>query len=196
MDNIASRDKNTDLNIANRDNSVSKSIADRDKTTDLNIANRDKSVETSITNKEADLAKRITISEYNNALAEAGADVFNTIYEEPILFGTNEGSAWIDSWGTRGLDIKVKRCSTATEKLAGNTFYRYGYRTSDLWIDQPTLNLMKFFTYWEAKEAWVIGDKINETNKELIRRMFHNGVTVWRAPEYVMNIDITNNTLK
>lgn len=179
-----SRTRNADSNISSATRNV-----ERD-----NIL-RNRNVDNNITNNSFNTLNRNINETFNTGLKNTSYDYFNKVSEEPKLYGEFSGNAWNDSWGLRGLDVRVKRCSKATEQRASELFHKYGYRTDSLWVKNPKLSLMNKFTYWEGEDIWLVGNSINETNKQIIRDIFRHGTTVWRSPDEVANVDINSNIL-
>lgn len=204
---ISNRTKNSDTSIANsifdtgssinsRTKTVDTTIADRLKATGNAIASRTQSVDKAINKAKAATDRAVNTRSFNTNKLNVSADYLSAISGEPVMYSENAGKAWIDAWGHRGIDIRVKRCSTATEETAGRTFYKYGYYVDDLWIEKPEFSLMKYFTYWQADDMWISSAEVNETNKYIISNIFRKGCTVWRKPEYVRNVKITDNKLQ
>lgn len=206
---IASRIRTTDIGINNRtrtsdlavvDNTytVSSTINSRIKTVDSAIAERNKNVDNAINSRTqsvdkaineyiSDKERLVNTRDYNTKQLNASAELYNAVIDEPTMYSENSGNAWIDSWGLRGLDIRVRRCSRATEERAGRVFYRYGYTTSNMWIDEPEFSVMKHFSYWQASDLWINGASVSETNKIIIRNIFLRGTTIWNDPNNVNN---------
>ena len=190
---IAKNILDTDTANNERSKTVDAAIAERNKNVNNSINTRIQSVEKAINKAKADTDRAVNTRDYNTKTLKAGADYLEAVSGDPIQYSSNAGKAWIDAWGHRGIDIRVKRCSTATEETAGRTFYKYGYYVDDLWIEEPEFSLMKYFTYWQADDMWISSAEVNETNKMIISNIFKKGCTVWRKPEYVRNVKITEN---
>lgn len=121
------------------------------------------------------------------------SEFLRSVQGEPGQYGESSGKAWIDQWGLRGLEVRVLRCTDAIAEQAASTFMLYGYRTPGLFVRNPKISTMTAFTYWEGDGVWLQGDLINESNKQLIRKIFERGVTVWSDPTLIFNVDITAN---
>lgn len=183
VNNLSNKDsKDTALGVASRGNQARKTSIDT----------RYNAEKTNI--KASYDTESSTISrEFTRNMGALGAQYAEMVYSEPETFGAHTGSAWIDSWGQRGLDVRVERISEADEIIVGNTFLRKGYTVSNFWIENIDLSPMTLFSYWEAEDVWVVGDKVNETNKVIFEQLFTRGVTVWRNPDQVKKVDIRNN---
>lgn len=195
---INSRTRTADLSIVDNTYSVSSTINDRIKNVDTAIAERNRIVDNTINSRTqsvdkainkyiSDKERLVNTRDYNTKILNSSAELYGAVIEDPIMYSENSGNAWTDAWGTRGIDVRVRRCSTATEENAGRTFYRYGYNVSSLWIDEPQFSIMKHFSYWQASDLWITGASVNETNKAIIRNIFINGSTIWRNPDEVNN---------
>lgn len=123
------------------------------------------------------------------------AEFLTAVQGPASSFGQNAGKAEVDAWGTRGLTLTVKRCSDAIAAQAAGLFSRFGYTAGNLWIENPELSLMTGFTYWKADGLWLTGNRINETNKEIIKKIFERGTTVWNSPAVIFSIKLSENTI-
>jgi hypothetical protein len=53
--------------------------------------------------------------------------------------------------------------------------------------------VMTKFTYWKMQETYISSAPMPETFKQSIRGIFEKGVTVWKTPSDIGNIDISTN---
>jgi hypothetical protein len=205
----------TDVGVNDRTKSVSDVVANRNKTVDTGIATRNKGTDTVITNNNATTDNANLTRSYNtdtdnladnietklgNTLSAKDAryksgmkNYLEEVIEAPTMYLENKGGGWVDAFGNRGLDVRIRRCSKGIEKMAGDMFSRYGYYTDGLWIESPVLSQMTKFTFWKAEETWITASHIDETNKEILRNIFKRGTTVWVNPAELLRIDITTN---
>lgn len=201
---VNDRTKSVGETIAGRTSDVNSGIATRNKTTDEAIANANHDVD--YANLDRSYAKDMDNLTDTTSTRKGNADlIMDTQYkssmkgylkeviEAPTMYLDNKGSGWVDAWGQRGLDIRIRRCSKGIEKMAGDMFSRYGYHTDGLWIESPVLSQMTKFTFWKAEETWITATHIDEANKEILRNIFKRGTTVWAKPEELLRIDITTN---
>lgn len=109
-------------------------------------------------------------------------------------FASSSGNGYMDAEGLRGLDIKVKTQNKDAIQKTGDTFLRYGYEY-DSNVSISTLNVMKYFTFWEFGEIWLKSNNVFEGALEVIRNIFLNGVTVWNSPDDIGAISISSNVI-
>lgn len=76
---------------------------------------------------------------------------------------------------------------------AGDEFARYGYMLNRQWSFDGDWNVGKYFTYWKLSDFWVTGLSTPDMYMDMLRFFLYGGVTVWRSPEHIGNIDIYEN---
>lgn len=112
--------------------------------------------------------------------------------EAPAVYGTNSGSS---TAATRpmGLFVNIATQSKAAIKAAGDQFLRYGYMLEQAWTPEKW-QVMKYFTYWKARDIWISGRGITiEDATEIIKNIFLNGTTIWDNPDHLGNVSIYDN---
>lgn len=95
---------------------------------------------------------------------------------------TPTGSATLDIYGTRGVQVRVMTQSDGIVRRMGDMFLRYGYTLHEN-VESPDLNVMKYFTYWQGDP--VVYGQVPTTAVTEIKRLFNTGVTVWRDPSNI-----------
>lgn len=92
-----------------------------------------------------------------------------------------------------GLFAHIQTQSKAAISAAGDEFARYGYAYDKQWAFNGNWNIGKYFTYWKLRDFWVSNLNVPDLYMDRIRFFLFGGVTVWRKPEYIGNIDIYDN---
>ena len=92
-----------------------------------------------------------------------------------------------------GLFAHIQTQSKAAISAAGDEFARYGYAYNKQWSFNGNWNIGKYFTYWKLRDFWVSNLDVPDLYMDRIRFFLFGGVTVWRKPEYIGNIDIYDN---
>ena len=111
----------------------------------------------------------------------------------PITRGSFTGDPLPELWGQRGVEIRVKTQPLGAIASAGGEMLRYGYR-----LDQPWRftgwSCMKYFSYWKCKDVWLTpSSAFAELGKATVRSIIEEGVTVWRHPEEIGTVAVTEN---
>lgn len=124
-------------------------------------------------------------------LWQMGAENHKT--DQPITRGSFSGDPTMDLWGQRGVEIRVKTQPLGAIASAGGEMLRYGYR-----LDQPWRwsgwSVMKYFSYWKCSDVWLTPNSaFAELGKATVRAIIETGVTVWRRPEEIGTIPVTDN---
>ena len=124
-------------------------------------------------------------------LWQMGAENHKT--DAPVTRGSFTGDPTPDLWGQRGVEIRVKTQPLGAIASAGGEMLRYGYR-----LDQPWhftgWSCMRHFTYWQASDLWLTpSSAFAELGKATVRGIIEAGVTVWRRPEEIGTVPVTDN---
>ena len=124
-------------------------------------------------------------------LWQMGADNHRT--DAPITRGNFSGDPTPDLWGQRGVEIRVKTQPLGAIASAGSEMLRYGYRLDQSWKFHGW-SVMKHFSYWKCKDVWLTpSSAFAELGKATVRGIIENGVTVWRRPEEIGTVPVTEN---
>ena len=111
----------------------------------------------------------------------------------PLTVGSTTGDPLQDLWGQRGVEIRVKTQPLGAIASAGSEMLRYGYQLGQAWRFTGW-SVMKHFSYWKAEDLWLTPKSaFAELGKAAIRGIIENGITVWRRPEEIGTVSVTEN---
>lgn len=143
------------------------------------------------TNK--DLADFSAQGDYANAIAGINAKVQDAKMIQPTTAGQVGGDAFNLATYRWGVDLKVKMLQPQVMNAIGEFWLRYGYAVNRFSRMPASLMVMDKFTYWKCKEVYVVEADCPETFKQTLRGIFEKGVTVWKNPNDIGNIDTATN---
>ena len=124
-------------------------------------------------------------------LWQMGAENHKT--DSPITRGSFTGDPTMDLWGQRGVEIRVKTQPLGAIASAGSEMLRYGYRLDQSWV-WTGWSVMKHFSYWKCSDVWLTpSSAFAELGKATVRGIIESGVTVWRKPEEIGTVPVTEN---
>lgn len=131
---------------------------------------------------------------------EAAQRKARNLYEQarnaaPMRVGEVSGEPMADYFMTRGVQVKVRTESDSAIAQAGDHFARYGYAFERMWdVSESGLCPMPKFCYWKASDVWV-DDRLTSTSdaSRAIRRMFLDGVTLWKNPDEIGRVSVYDN---
>ena len=113
--------------------------------------------------------------------------------DAPITRGSFSGDPTPELWGQRGVEIRVKTQPIGAIASAGSEMLRYGYRLDQAWRFTGW-SVMKHFSYWKASDLWLTpSSAFAELGKDAVRGIIGSGVTVWRHPEEIGTVPVTDN---
>ena len=122
---------------------------------------------------------------------QLGAENHKT--DSPITRGSFSGDPTMDLWGQRGVEIRVKTQPLGAIASAGSEMLRYGYRLDQAWTFTGW-SVMKHFSYWQASDLWLTpSSAFAELGKDAVRGIINAGVTIWRHPEEIGTVPVTEN---
>lgn len=122
---------------------------------------------------------------------QMGAENHKT--DAPVTRGSFTGDPTPDLWGQRGVEIRVKTQPLGAIASAGSEMLRYGYRLDQSWTFTGW-SVMKHFSYWKASDLWLTPQSsFAELGKATVRGIIEQGVTVWRRPEEIGTVPVTDN---
>lgn len=136
----------------------------------------------------ADMASR---GDYANAIAGINAKVQDAKMIQPTTSGQIGGDAFNLANYKWGYDLKVKMIYGSSMQTLGQYWLRFGYAVSRFARMPNDLHCMSRFTYWKVKELYITSANCPEMYKQALRGIFEKGVTVWRNPSDVGNLDMT-----
>lgn len=145
------------------------------------------------TNKKyADYAAQ---GDYRNAIAGINAKVQDAKLIQPTISGQMAGDAFNLANYKWGYDLKWKVISDDAMTMIGEHWLRYGYAVNRYKKIGPLSNLhvMSKFSYWKMLECTITSSFMPETFKQTLRGIFEKGVTVWRNPDDIGEIDRADN---
>lgn len=145
------------------------------------------------TNKAyADMAAK---GDYSQAIAAINASVQDAQTQAPNVLGASGGENLHMLYRAFGIDVRWKQVDPGVMVRVGEYWLRYGYFVQN-WVGSlPNKgHVMSNFTYWKFVFAAVMaGAGVSENYINTIRGIFENGVTVWRDPNKVNQIDVGDN---
>jgi hypothetical protein len=141
-----------------------------------------------------DLAQFSANGDYANAIAGINAKVQDAKMSQPTTAGQIGGDAFNLATYRWGVDLKVKMLQPQVMAAIGEFWLRYGYAVNRFSRMPASLMVMDKFTYWKCKEVYITNASCPETYKQTLRGIFEKGVTVWKNPTDIGNIDTATNT--
>lgn len=113
--------------------------------------------------------------------------------DSPLTRGSFTGDPTPELWGQRGVEIRVKTQPLGAIASAGSEMLRYGYRLDQSWV-WTGWSVMKHFSYWKCSDVWLTpSSAFAELGKATVRGIIESGVTVWRKPEEIGTVPVTEN---
>ena len=140
-----------------------------------------------------DLAQFSANGDYANAIAGINAKVQDAKLTQPTTAGQVGGDAFNLATYRWGVDLKVKTLQPQVMAAIGEFWLRYGYAVNRFTRMPASLMVMDKFTYWKCKEVYVTHAECPETFKQTLRGIFEKGVTVWKNPTDIGNVDTATN---
>lgn len=176
----AQNNASTDINAT----SVSASNSNASASAATSNANAERNADTS--NANAGRSRHASVLSSQTTLTQAQRNYQATVRDlersRATDIATPTGSATLDIYGTRGVQVRVMTQSDGIVRRMGDMFLRYGYTLHEN-VESPDLNVMKYFTYWQG-DPTVYGQAPTTAVTE-IKRLFNSGVTVWRDPSNI-----------
>lgn len=194
------RVNNKNCNDTNADNMNQVARGNAQRTYDRETDNADKINQTALDNNDnektqgdyrADWSRQIARLNAKETLSAAQETQRNALRDarmaNPVQLASPSGNGenWV--FGTNGIQFRVRTQSDSAIKQTADYFARYGYAVNQQWnVTVNELNVMPKFTYWKADDIWVnVRNVANARIASTITDIFENGVTVWRAPDYI-----------
>lgn len=141
-----------------------------------------------------DYAQWAAKGDYSNAIAGINAKVRDARMLPPSVNGQMGGDMW--QFVNEGFAIytKLKMISPQAVEMIGEYWLRYGYAISR-WIGRFPENFqtMTHFTFWKCQDVTIVDGRMPTTYKNVLRAIFEKGVTVWKSPSDIGNIDPFDN---
>lgn len=142
------------------------------------------------TNK--DFADFAATGDYEMSIAAINAKVQDARMIQPTTSGQMGGDAFNLAQYQWAVHAKVKTLQRASMHAIGEFWLRYGYAVNRF-ARMVQLDVMSKFTYWKLKETYITSSTCPEAFRQAIRGIFEKGVTVWKNPDDIGNIDIADN---
>jgi hypothetical protein len=149
-----------------------------------------------IANTNLDLARWAAKGDYENTIAGNQAKVQDARLTQPSTSGQIGGEAFNLIQDKVEFSVRWKTVEPARMRAIGEYWLRYGYAVQMFKnFDQLPADMMVMtkFTYWKLAETYIKSAPMPETFKQTIRGIFEKGVTVWRNPADIGNVDIADN---
>lgn len=132
--------------------------------------------------------------DYEASIGAMNAKIQDARMTPPSMLGQVGGEAFNMIHNTMNLSVRYKMIDHASMAIVGEYFLRYGYAVRRFLKIPTTLHVMSKFTYWKLAETYIKTAPMPEAMKQIIRGIFEKGVTVWKNPADIGNIDIADNT--
>lgn len=127
--------------------------------------------------------------DYQNAIAAQNARVQDTLMTQPSLKGNMGGDLMRAINDLSEMSVRIKMIDRGAMARIGEYWLMYGYAHNRFGVVPDDLHVMSHFTYWQLKQTYLKSAPMPETYKQTIRGIFESGVTVWRDPNDIGNID-------
>ena len=174
--------KNTSISTATATNTTTKANALATKNTSISTATATKTV----TIANADETRDTTEENLKQTLETTRLNWQDSITAQaahaPSSFGTQSGNALADTYGRKGVHVRVITQSAGAIARAGDMFIRYGYRYDGLWNISDLVPSNKAYSYWQTSDLFLRSATIPNDVEHRLRAIFTNGVTIWNDP--------------
>lgn len=140
-----------------------------------------------------DVAQWAARGDYENEIRGQQARLRDAQLTPPSIAGQVGGEALNILNFQSGVFIDWMMPDQASIKAIGDFWLRYGYAINRFTRIPNDLMVMEKFTYWKMKETYIVEGNMPESFKQGIRGIMEKGVTVYRAPEYIGQIDLYDN---
>lgn len=137
-------------------------------------------------------ARQAMEGDYRNQLAGLNAKLQDARLMEPSVSGQIGGDNFNFVTGNCGLLIKFKTLPQAAMANIGEYFLRYGCSVQRFLKPPQNLQVMSRATYWKMSETFLSSATCPEPYRMTIRGIFEKGVTVYRNPDDIGNMDFAD----
>lgn len=139
----------------------------------------------------ADWASR---GDYENTIGAINAKVQDAQLIPPTTSGQVGGEGFMMAFTGYGVTTKLRGVSGSALRAIGEHWLRYGYATNRYCdVKRCGISVMSRFTYWKMEDFTVVSSMCPETFRNAVRGIFEKGVTVWRSPADIGNVDFADN---
>lgn len=139
------------------------------------------------------LAEFAARGDYRNAIAGINARNQDAKMMQPSVSGQQGGDVFNLLHGGIKLSMRVKMLPPAEMMQVCEYWLRYGYSVHKFIKIGKRISVMENFTYWKLSETFITAGGLTESLKTTIRGIFEKGVTVWRDPSKMYQIDLADN---
>ena len=140
-----------------------------------------------------DLAAFAAKGDYANTIGAINARVQEMASTQPSLSAQIGGDYHRFLHGGLNLAAVFKSVDLGVINRIGEYWLRYGYAVQRFSTIPQNLHCMSKFTYWKLSETYISAANMTEQHKQTIRGIMEKGVTVWRSPNDIGNVDIADN---
>lgn len=188
ISNAAAGGINTGIGIASNDEALA--IRNQQAGQTVQAQNRQAQLSRDTNKDLADWAAR---GDYANAIAGVNAKIQDARMIQPSTSGQFGGES--HNIGTNKLEISIrwKLIDNASIRVIGEYWLRFGYAIRAFVKPPQSLMVMSKFTYWKMMETYIAASNVPEGHKQVIRGILEKGVTVWKNPTDIGQIDLADN---
>jgi hypothetical protein len=179
--NLVSQMATTEANRAARMHGASRQLAGQ-LTAQGNIRDTNKSL--------ADFSAK---GDYFNTIMTISARVQDAQLTQPSVSGQQGGETMALVHNDIKVSVRIKMIDYAAIRRIGDFWHRYGYAVNTFVKMPVSLMTNENFTYWKLSEVYLVSGDMPQTFKGAIRGIFEKGVTVWRDPDKMGQVNIGDN---
>lgn len=154
-----------------------------------NLANRQA---TEANNLNVAYANQAMRGDYRNQVAGINAKLQDAKLMEPSVSGQIGGDNFNFATNNSSLLIKFKTLPQSSMANIGEYFLRYGCAVQRFATPPQNLQVMSRATYWKMSETFLSSAMCPEPYRMTIRGIFEKGVTVYRNPNDIGNMDFAD----
>lgn len=144
-------------------------------------------------NQNKNLADWSARGDYQNQIAQINATVQDAALTQPSQSGQIGGDGFNLANGMMAVLMRYRAMDMQHVRIVGDYFLRYGYAVQMFGTLPDDLMCCERFTYWKLSETYLACAEADESVKNTIRGIFEKGVTVWRDPADLGNIELDDN---
>ena len=143
------------------------------------------------------LAEYVSAGNYQNAIAGINAAVQDAALTPPSQVGQSGGNGFNAKYGLFSFVVRVKTLTDDAMKTVLSYFMRYGYAVHEyVKVDRNHLCLMNEVTFWKAHDVPVTCATATDTEVQVIKGIFSQGVSVYSDPDVIGHETLTGNLVK
>lgn len=138
----------------------------------------------------ADFAAR---GDYENSISGLNAKIQDAKLIQPSTSGQTGGETLAFINDGVMYSMRIKQIDKNAMAVVGEHWLRYGYPVRRFIAMPASLMVMTKATYWKLTETYITSGAMTEAHKQILRGIFEKGVTVWKDPDDIGNIDFATN---